>query len=215
MQILASTALEQGKITIAREALKRMQAIRVDRPKDSALIHGIAATLLQSEKRLAEAEVEALAALRAWEKAGRGETADAASVLTSLGSIYIEEQRLDEASRTLDRALDTFNRAEDTVPLDRFSLLRIRAVLHARQGRWAESAQDFADALSIADREANIDSGILRTVLARYALVLRKIHHRHQARSIESRAASLRVDTVGTEVVDITELLPKLRPAKK
>jgi tetratricopeptide (TPR) repeat protein len=120
LQILASTALEQGKIGIAREALKRMRAIRADRPKDSALIHGIAATLLQSEKRLPEAEVEALAALRAWEHAGRGETADAASVLTSLGSIYIEEQRLDEAPRTLDRARDTFNRAEGTCPAGPF-----------------------------------------------------------------------------------------------
>jgi PadR family transcriptional regulator, regulatory protein PadR len=215
LQILASTALEQGQITKAREALKRMQAIRVDRPKDSALIHGIAAALLHSEKRLAEAEVETLAALRAWEKAGRGETADAASVLISLGSIYIEEQRLDDASRTLDRALDTLNRAEDTVPLDRLRLLRVSAVLHARQGQWAESARDFADALSIADREANIDLGTLRTMLAGYAVVLRKIHHRHEARSIESRAASLRVDTAGTELVDITELLPKPKPAKK
>jgi hypothetical protein len=79
------------------------------------------------------------------------------------------------------------------VPLDRLRLLRVRAVLHARQGQWAESAHDFADALSIADREANIDLGTFWTVLAGYALVLRKIHHRHEARSIESRAASLQL----------------------
>ena len=75
-----------------------------------------------------------LAALHAWEKAGRGETADAASFLSTLGSLYIEEQRLDDASRALDPALSIFNRAHDTIEMVLIRLFYLRGVLHAKQG---------------------------------------------------------------------------------
>ncbi len=71
-----------------------MQSIQIRRPEDSALVHDTAAVLLEAEGKRAEAEAEYLAALRAEEEAGRGETADVGALLNDLGSLYIHEQRL-------------------------------------------------------------------------------------------------------------------------
>ncbi len=215
LHILAAVRFEQGKMARAREAFKRMQSIQIERPRDRALVHGMAAALLQGERRLPEAEAEYIASLRAWEEADRGETAEAGAVFNSLGSLYVEEQRLTEARRALDRALTIFSRAQDAVPMDRIKLLSVRGVLLARQGDWREAEKDLQDALSISDREPWVHSVVLRSLLTTYAYVLRKNHHGREARSIEARAAALQTDRTTATIVDITELLPKTKPAKR
>jgi hypothetical protein len=77
LQVLTVIRFEQGKTARAREAVKKMQSIRVERPQDRALVHGIVASLLYTEHQRPQAEAEYLACLRAWEEAGRGNTADA------------------------------------------------------------------------------------------------------------------------------------------
>jgi hypothetical protein len=81
LQILAAARLEVGKTARAREAVKRIRSIRINGPEDNALVRGIAGTLLQIEGRKSEAEAEYLAAFRAWEEAGRSDSADAAGIL--------------------------------------------------------------------------------------------------------------------------------------
>jgi tetratricopeptide (TPR) repeat protein len=209
LQILASTRFEQGKMTRAREAFKRMQTIRNQRPEDSALVHGMAGAFFQADGSRGEAEAEYLVALHALAEAGRGETADAGGILNSLGSLYIEEHRLDEARRVLDRALTIFNHATDAVPMDSIKLLALRGVLHARQGEWQEAEHDFSNALSMADRESKLDSAATRSILVSYGVVLRKNHKRREAGSIEARAAALGRNHTKDDVVDVTDLFDK------
>src|SRR5262245_52694385 len=104
LQILASTRCDQGNIGKARETIRRMQSIRCERAEDRAMLHAMTAPLLHAGGRRAEAEAEYLAALDAWEQAGRAESADAAGVLNILAALYIEEARFPEARRSLDRA---------------------------------------------------------------------------------------------------------------
>uniref|UniRef100_Q02AH2 Tetratricopeptide TPR_4 n=1 Tax=Solibacter usitatus (strain Ellin6076) TaxID=234267 RepID=Q02AH2_SOLUE len=215
LQILAATRFEQGKTARAREALKKMRAIRSELPEDQALIHGMAAALLEREGRRREAEAEYLAAARAWEEAGKGETAYEGTILSGLGSLYIELGRLTEAQQTLDRALAIFNRAQDTAATDRSKLFEVRGVLHAWQGNWLEAEQDLREAISMLDREPWVDPTILRPVLTRYAYILRRNHHGREARPIEARAASLHAAGASTAIVDITELFPRTKPRKK
>jgi tetratricopeptide (TPR) repeat protein len=215
LQILAAARFEQGKTARARDAFKRMQAIRTERPDESALVHGMAAALLEAEGRRPEAEGEFLAALRAWGEAGKSDTADAGAILTALGSVYIKEQRLDEAQKALDRALAIFSRAKDAVPMDRIKLLTVQGVLHARKGEWREAEQDLYNGLSMADHEPWVDPVALRSLLTSYAHVLRKNHRGREASSIEARAAALQTDRTTATIVDITELLPKTKPAKR
>jgi len=208
LQILAATRFEQGKRAKAREVFKRMQVTRVQSPEDRALVHGMAGSFLQSEGKRREAEVEFLAAFRAWVAAGREETGDAASILACLGSLYIEEHRLDEARGMLDRAETIFSNASDAVPMDRIKLLQLRASLHTRQGNWQGAEQDLSEALSIADRQSKIDSIALRSLLTGYAAVLRKNHRGREAHTIDARLAALGPD-LNRQVVDVTDLLAK------
>jgi hypothetical protein len=109
-------------------AFQKMRLIQAQRPEDRALVHGMAAALLQKEGRGKQAEWEYLECLNAWNESGRGDTADAAAVLAFLSLLYIDEQRLDDARRVLDRALAILGTARDTVPLDWIKFLNIRAV---------------------------------------------------------------------------------------
>jgi len=56
--------------------------------------------------------------------------ADAASVLTALATLYVQERRLTDASQTLARVLVILQRSKDTVPVDHVKLQSVRSALH-------------------------------------------------------------------------------------
>ena len=215
LHVLASARIERGEIGKAREAFKRMQALRIERPEDRALFHGVSAALLNLAGRRQEAESEYALALDAWEKAGRGGTADYGSALNGLAAVFIAEGRLDDARRTLDRALDVFSSAANAVPMDRFKLLATRAVVHARLREWRDAEQDLRDATAMAEGITRLDPVVLGPVLTNYAYVLRKNHHREEARVMEARAAALRGQSSRDTVVDTTELLARSKRSGK
>ena len=175
----------------------------------------MAGVFLQAAGRLQEAESEYLAAVRAWEQAGRGDSADAGAALNSLGSVYIEEHRFHDALRTLDRAMVNFTHAPDAVPMDRIKLLNVRATLRAQQGEWREAEQDLGDAVSIADGEPQLTPAARAFLLANYARALRKNHRGREARLMDARAGALRGGGASDAVVDVSELFPKPKSAKK
>jgi len=208
LQVLAVIRFEQGKTGRAREAVRKIQSIRVERPLDRALVHGMTASLLYTQHRLPEAETEYLASLAAWEEAGSGNTADAGAVLGDLGTLYMDEQRFPDARRTLDHALIILASASDAVPLDRIKLLNARGVLHARRQEWPEAQQDLREALSAADGEPWVSPDALRTILTNYAHALRKNHLPQEARPIEARLSALSGPRPRDLAVDVTELMP-------
>jgi tetratricopeptide (TPR) repeat protein len=215
LQILAAARFQQGKTAKAREAFQRMQMLQIRRPQDAALVHGVAAALLEAEGRRSEAESEYLAALRAWADSGRGDTVDAGTILSGLASFYVYGNRLDDARRALNRALAIFERAKDTVPMDRIKLLSIQAGLNCRLGEWRKAEEYLREAVAIADSEPLIAPSDNVVLLASYARVLRKNHNGREAHSIEVRLAALRRDNAAGTVVDVTELLPKPKPSKR
>jgi tetratricopeptide (TPR) repeat protein len=174
----------------------------------------MAAKLLGVAGKLKEAESEYSAALSAIDDGGRGGSADVASILVALASVYIEDHQFDEARRALDRAMAIINAAKNTVAMDRILLLATRGALHARQREWLAAEPDMREALSIADREKVPDS-MLAKLLPDYAIVLRKIHRREEARSIEARAATFRSRPAANAVVDVTDLSAESKLRKK
>ncbi|MGI9071086.1 MAG: hypothetical protein ACR2JB_07140 [Bryobacteraceae bacterium] len=62
------------------------------------------------------------------------------------------------------------------------------------------------------DREAHVDPAAVATLLANYAVALRKNHRKREARSIEARAAALRGNPAANALVDVTELLAESKP---
>jgi tetratricopeptide (TPR) repeat protein len=215
LQILAAARFEQGKFTRAREAFNRMRLIRLDRPEDRALVHGMAGSLLHIEHKPQEAETEYFAAIGALESAGQGDSADAGAFFNALGALYIELRRLDDAQRVLDRALTIFTSSREAVAMDRIKLFNVRAVLHARQGKWSEAEQDLRDAVSLARCESALTLVPCASVLTNYAYVLRKNHRGREARSIDARITTLYRGHPPGMVVDVTELISPPKAAKK
>jgi tetratricopeptide (TPR) repeat protein len=210
LQILAGARLAQGKTARAREALRKMESIRIERPQDRALIHGMTAAVLQVEGKLKEAEREYLAAIRWWEATASGDTADVVALLTDLGSLYIKRGELDQARQALDRARAVLVGAKDSTPIDQINLLTVRALLHAKRHEWPDAEENLRHAISIADRQARQAGTVLAPVLESYAFVLRKIGRIQEARAFERRASALH-DHAADAVVDVSELLAKAK----
>jgi tetratricopeptide (TPR) repeat protein len=210
--ILASTRVEQGKKSGARDAFNRLKRIPIERPDERAMIHGMTGSLLLSLGQRPDAEVEYRAALADWTEIGRGETAEAGAILTSLGILYMEERRPEDAWQALDRASAIFSHSPDAAPIDRIKLLHVRGTLHARQHEWADAEREFREALSLADRQLATDPVYVFHLLTSLAEALSKNHHRQEARAIKVRASALRPADASTAVMDISDLArhPKL-----
>jgi tetratricopeptide (TPR) repeat protein len=207
LRILAASRFEQGKTRRAREAFDRMRLIPIERPEERAEVHGMAAALLHAGGKLREAESEYREALNALEQAGLGDRADAATILNSLGTLYMEQKRFTEARHALDRGLEIFESAKDAVPMDRIKLLHVRAILQAREGHWQDAAKDLRQAVSLLDATAGqCDPELAAAIMENYATALRKTHQGHDARMIAARAAALRAQGTSGIVVDVTEL---------
>jgi tetratricopeptide (TPR) repeat protein len=209
LQVLASVRFEQRKLGKFREAYQRMLLVRIERPEDRVLIHGVAAAVLHAEGRYREAESEYLTALSGQEASGRGGTADAAGMLTMLGNVYIDEGRFMEAGRALDRALAIYDAGKYKELMNRIKLHNSRALLNVRQRQWRMAEEELRTAISTADGDPQLATLALDGLLADYAYVLRKNHKSREARSIEVRAAALPHHGLTNAVVDASELLAK------
>ncbi|MGH9696406.1 MAG: tetratricopeptide repeat protein, partial [Bryobacteraceae bacterium] len=209
LQVLVGARLEQGKIGKSREALTKMQRIPLQRAEQRALVHGAAAVLSHSEGRFTESESEFRSALVEWERAGKSSGAEIASLLDGLASLYISEERLDEAARVLDGALAALTTAPEAVPMDRIRLLQVRAALDQRKGNWRQAERDLEQALALAGAELRPDADLQVSMMTDYARLLRNHHRRREARLVEQQVAALRGHSAMDNTVDVTELRRK------
>jgi tetratricopeptide (TPR) repeat protein len=205
--VLASTRLEQGNKSGARIAFGKLRGIRAEQPHERAMIHAMSGSLLQSIGEWRQAEAEYLAALEAWNEIGRGEMADAGAVLTSLGTLYVQERRFEEAGRFVDRASAVFAQAGDAAPMDRSKLLAARGTLHASLGQWRSAEKDFREGLYLADGQHDVGPAYVLSLLNRLAEAMRKNHHRHEARKIEARATALLQTSPPNTAIDVSDLV--------
>ena len=212
LHLLWSTQFLQGERSKARQTFQKMKVLQLAKAQDRAMLHGAAASEMQVDGRYEEAQREYQKALVASVEAGRGETGDYAILLTGLGTQQLFQNRYLEAGATLDLALSVATSAKDAVPMDLIKILSVRAVLWARQAKWQAAAQDLKLALLIADRDARLDPGELKPLLANFGYVLRKAHRGKEARAIESRVKSINTVPLANAIVDVRELSKKPIP---
>src|SRR5262249_32083197 len=128
------------------------------------------------------------------------ETADAGTVLNSLGGLYIDQGRFDQARTTLDRAALIYACARDVIPMDHIALLNTQAALVARQCNWRAAEQHLRDGLSLSGRETFINPVAWRSLLNNFAQDQKITYHR-EARAIQIRVTGLNRRT--SSVVDV------------
>jgi hypothetical protein len=206
---LASSRFDQGNTSGARQVLKRMRAIPMDRPEDRVVLHTLDAYVCFAEHDWPRTEMEYLAAASEYELAGQGNTANAGGIFLALSNLYIVEERYSDAARALDRAREVLDTAPDVGRMDQVMLLATRGVLHARRQEWTEAEQDLRAGLSLADQPPAAEGEPVLRLLSMYAEVLAKNHHRKEARKIEDRAAALRRGRAAGSVVDVSDLLAR------
>lgn len=211
LHILTESRLELGKLAAAREAFQRMKAIPIRDASDCALICGLAGSLLKAEGKLPKAEAEYRKALQAYNESGLGDSADAASILNSLGKLYLREMRFHEATQALDRCLSILAVAPDALPMDRIKALNDRAVVYVAQGHWDQAAGDLSRAVSLLDDYVRgHNPAAVSALFDNYAAVLRKTRHSREAREFAAQSAALRGQLPSVLVVDVSELLQHL-----
>jgi tetratricopeptide (TPR) repeat protein len=213
--VLASTRLEQGNKSGARIAFRKIKGIRAEQPHERAMIHAMSGSLLQSIGERRQAEVEYLAALECWTGIGRGETADAGAVLTSLAKLYLQERRFEEAGRSVDRASAILAQTRDAAPMDRSKLFAVRGMLHASLGEWRSAEKDFREGLYLADGQPDVGAAYVLNLLNRLAETLRKNHHAREAREVEDRAAALLRANPPNTAIDVSDLVAPPKPGRK
>lgn len=211
LQVLAAVEFELGKIGRTTETLKRMQSVRAPAPEQRASMLGISASLLL-RSRPHEAEQQFMEALSLWSEAGRGDSADAGGLLNSLAVIYIEQGRVDDARRVLDRAFEIFDRSKDSVPMDYIKALNSRGAVSAQTGQWTEAQRELKQAVALANGQPHISTVMMASLLKNFAVVLRKTGQRREARVVMTQLRNLRIDrTQAAAIIDITELVPRDR----
>jgi tetratricopeptide (TPR) repeat protein len=206
LYLLWSVQSQQQERAKARQTFRAMQSLRLESPEDQAKFHSAAAGQLHAERQLPEAEAEYRRAFAAWGKAGRADTMDVSSLLVTLATLQIDQDRFLEAGKSLDRALAIVQSAPEAVPLDLINVLRIRAILKARQGKWQAAAEDLGSAMSMSDRDVRLDPAVQKLMLDDFAYILRKAHRSKEARSIEARAKAIHATGSTNAVVDVSEL---------
>ena len=204
--ILASALLAKGFIGRTREVLLQMQRIHTTNSHDRVLILCIGGNLFQREGKTKEAESDYTRALSAISGTGLENSTEAATVRVELATVYIEDQRYQDAAVLLDTGLAILSRARDAVPLDRVNLLNTRAILRVHQNHWKEAESDLAEAAFLCRQQPQMDLAELEPILNNYAFVLRKVR-RKNARAVEAWAAAIReAKPASPQVIDVTEL---------
>ena len=209
LQVLAAVEFELGKVGRTIETLKKMQSVRSLAPEQRASILGISATLIL-RSRPHQAEQQLLEAVHLWGEAGRGDSADVGGLLNSLAVLYLEQGRVDDARRVLDRAIEIFNQSGDSLPMDYIQALNGRGAASARTGQWTQAERDLKEAVAIAGRHPRMSTAVKASLLENYAVALRKTGRRREARVVIEQLRRLRIDrSQAAAVVDISELVPR------
>ena len=214
LQLLWSIQFQQGKRGKARQTFQKMRSLRLDQPRDRAMLYGAVAAQLQADGEYNEAETEYLKSIAAGEEAGRGDSAEMAVIISGLGTLQLSQDRYLDAGKTLERALAIARSAKDAIPMDVVNILCQLASLHARQGKWRVAEDNMKTAISMADRAARLDPAVRKRMLLNFAYILRKAHRRKEARTIEARAAAINAPGSTNVIVDVSEFLEKARIRK-
>lgn len=212
LQTLFAARFQLLEIGRARDALRKMERLTLDRPQDRAQFHGSSAALFDVEGRFAEAESEYLAALESWSDAGKANSASAGEILNALSLLYIRNKRYAAAEQTIERSNRIFTEASDVYLLDRIRLYQIRSQLRIERQQWHLAEADLRSAVNLAGDRPPIAGQAFERLLSDYAFVLRKNHHRQEAKAVEAQIGEVHNQTPSAAVVDLAELAAKRPP---
>ena len=192
-----------------RELALEMRTDALD-AADSARLHGNLGCVYCARRNYSEAESEYRRALAIWERDGGPEDAELAAVLNNLSVMYTKAGRPAEAISHLERSVAIGRRTSDLAYGLAPQLLNL-GMLDTAAGRLREGKLAFEEALRIAEEHPAFEPR-LPELLTNYAVLLRKMNQRAEAKAMELRAQAINRDVAlrdparyTIDVVDLTQ----------
>jgi len=166
---------------------------------------------LQQQGAYSEAEVAYREALAICQRK-QGHDRRLADLLTNLGAPYANTKRYEEAPEYLRRSLAVYRRVLGDGHPDTIRPLVSLSTLYGKSGRLADAEHCLHPALAAARTSLGPEHPITGAILSNYAVVLRRLNRKAEAREAEKQMRAIR-ETMAREnpayhTVDLGELLP-------
>lgn len=192
---LASLYLEIGQPSKAERLLRSLisdapQPSVVD--QDDAVLLSDLASIRVQQNRLADAERLFRAVIGFLEDRHDEENQEIrANVMSDLAYVLSLSGRSAEAAAYSRRAVQVFESLPQAYAGNLVKALANLAMITAAAGESSESAELFRRAIAASESELGPEHPLLGQVLARYAVLLRKMHRNADARKVEGRARQI------------------------
>jgi len=203
----------QRQYSKAEQALSRALDIEhnAPSPRPDRLVELLAGQgmVYQSERKFAQAETVFRSAQSVLDRSPRVNPLEAALLLNNHGLLLRLTGRTAESEATFRRGLALVESAATPDPGMEASLLDNLASLDLARKQYHDAAVFFSNALRLIDRGTSLPPRTAAQILHDYALCLRKLGDRDQAKSLDTRAAALQSsqpDGDPSLVVDVAEL---------
>jgi tetratricopeptide (TPR) repeat protein len=211
LQVLAGVYISQGRLEKAKHVIARIESFTMPATKDSALLAGARAAILESEGRVRDAERQYRAAIDEWEKAGEGASLGVVPELCNLALLYMKQKHFDEAALLLRRALKVMDASKEPDSQLRVRVLTNLGILYVRGHDWPGAEAVLGRAMEIA-RHSGFQSDVKRRLYEAYAAALKQTGHKREARNLESEATAIFGSDPSSAVVSVDSLR---RPEKR
>jgi tetratricopeptide (TPR) repeat protein len=178
-------------------------------PRSARLLHNLAA-LQHRRRKYAIAESLYRDSLKAAQTVFGSHDPEVARILNNLGMLHVDAGRRDEAGPCLEQALAILESALGSSHPDVARALTNLAAFYTSTRSHAKAAPLFERALSIAETRLGSDNRLVGDITAEYAVALRKLKRKNEARLLEKRAQAIRQshapEQLGRHSVDFRDL---------
>ncbi len=205
MGVLGSALMHQGRLDEAEAILRpRLEAVRQAFGEDSVTFIAAAATLadLCVRKRDLWGEAEALLG-RALKNARRLGAAHEAGIHDTLGRLYMEMGRFQEAERELQIAEELYEKNPTIGPDRRIEVKTGLANLYERMGSPVQALDKSREALQLCEQRYGEEHAITFRVLESLAIALTSAGRHDEAEAVWARLIPLGRRVLGPESIQV------------
>jgi tetratricopeptide (TPR) repeat protein len=203
-QMLGTAYYTQHLYTKAEHAYERALEIqKQDLPaRDAEAIEVLSSlgAVYVREQRFTEAEAAFQKAQGILESIPQPDPGTQALLMNNLGSLYWGMERYREAASVLSRGLPVAEQANDPTHILTVHMLGNLAIAHQALKEYQEAATLFARVMEFLDKDILVEPDEAARLYQRYAVCLRKLGNRNEAKKMEARAKTL----LSTQPRDLT-----------
>jgi tetratricopeptide (TPR) repeat protein len=202
------TGNREEVIALLREAIAAN--VRIGDSENITVVRECLAQILRKEKRYQEEEPLLLDAVTDLTKQKAENPALMAAALTNLGVLRFDQERYEESINLQEKSIRVWEMASGTVHPSLVAPLNGLAAAYVRVGRFDDADVTYQRAIDICRKTVGADPIEYAVLLKNYALVLRKLGRKREAKRMETQGQLIqravnRHNGIGS-TIDVTTL---------